>query len=115
MSTIPVIVVAFRDDPADTYVADTFAAEQIKKVLDKQVLPMVALLPDATTEPPSLEDNPHNQEWYSIIRNTGGLNPVIFRANATSILKAHSNLLVAAVIEFDYRYAPAWDLPQMQQ
>lgn len=111
---VPVIVVAFPENPhAD--IEPNYVAEHIKRVLDKQVLPMVALLPDATTEPPSLLDNPHNQEWYSIIRNTGGLNSVIFRANAVDILKAHSNLLVVAVIEFDGRYNLAWDLPQMQQ
>ena len=128
---IPVIVVAFPDAsaygdmpaPAPAPDGETEPApaptpyrnEHIKSILDKQVLPMVALLPEGTVEPPPLADNPHNQEWYSIIRNTGGLNPVIFRANATDILKAHSNLLVVAVLEFDHKYALAWDLPQMQQ
>ena len=114
-TSIPVIVVAFPDAPNPGEPIPNYINDHVKRVLDKQVLPMVALLPDATTEPPSLADNPFNQDWYSIIRNTGGLNSVIFRANATDIVKAHSNLLVVAVIEFDHKYALAWDVPQMQQ
>lgn len=106
---IPVAVVAFPTDPTEEHF------KQIMQQIAPLRLPIVALLPD---DSPCYRRLNESDDFHTVIRNTHPEDPfsyLRFRLNSLDLINRHTNMEIAGVMEFDYKYSVVWEgIPRFQ-